>query len=62
MHVKIIFFFFWQGNLFQSYCMFQALKKLLHVMPWAVEFICVQLWHHREHLFTVAEKTIGYEL
>lgn len=42
--------------------MFQALKKLLHVMPCAVEFIHVQLWHQREHLFSVAEKTIGYEL
>lgn len=27
----------------------------------AVEFIHVQLWHQREHLFNVAEKTIGYE-
>lgn len=42
--------------------MFQALKKLLHVMPCAVEFIDVQLWRKRELLFSVAEKTIGCEL
>lgn len=42
--------------------MFQAMKKLLHVMPCAAELIRVQLWHQREHLFSVANKTIGYEL